>query len=90
MNTQTQPRQGRILPIFLLILLVLAACAPSTEPVSDSPATPVEAKIEETTAETEDTAVDEPATRTITDAMGREVTIPVDPQRIVKIGRAHV
>lgn len=85
MNTQTQPRQGRILPIFLLILLVLAACAPSTEPVSDSPATPVEAKIEETTAETEDTAVDEPATRTITDAMGREVTIPVDPQRIVTL-----
>jgi iron complex transport system substrate-binding protein len=79
----------------LLVLTLAAACSPQggepaappaatdapTEPTAEAVAEPTEAPAAESTAETsgEETA----ETRTFTDAMGREVAIPVDPQRIV-------
>lgn len=85
---------GRIWPLYLLILLLLAACAAPTE-TADEAAEPdlttTEPEAEDVTETAsavepeEATAVAEAEIRTITDALGREVTIPVNPQRIVTL-----
>ncbi len=79
--------------ITLLILLILAlaitGCSPAaTEPAATAaaatvPAEPTAAPAEPTEAPAEPTAEPAAESRTITDAMGREVTFPADPQRIV-------
>lgn len=80
---------GRIWPIYLLILLLLAACsapADTTDEVAETDATTTETETEaEAPAETSDETAASIETRTITDALGREVTIPVNPQRIVTL-----
>jgi iron complex transport system substrate-binding protein len=78
---------GRIWPIYLLILLLLAACtapASTTDEAAETDVTTTETVAGESAEEPMEEAA-EPETRTITDAMGREVTIPADPQRIVTL-----
>jgi len=78
---------GRIWPIYLLILLLLAACsAPAdiTDEVAETDVTTTETVAGESAEEPMEEAA-EPETRTITDALDREVTIPVNPQRIVTL-----
>jgi len=72
--------------IVLILLLGITGCsvgsgeAAATPPSTDAPAEPTEETVaEELTAEVAETT----ETRTITDALGREVTIPTNPQRVV-------
>ena len=83
----------KFITLFVLLLLLISACQgtePSvSEPVEEAPAEAAEesAQVVEEEAEAEAEAMADEAEmaemRTITDAMGREVSIPVDPQRIV-------
>ncbi len=88
---------GRFWPILLLIMLLLAACSAPADTVDEaveidnsSAETNAEESAEEPVAEeieaepNEETAAAS-ETRTITDAMGREVAIPVNPQRVVTL-----
>lgn len=64
--------------IGLLALLVLAACGSGSEENSESEETNTEQTSESTTEES-----DASAERTLTDAMGNEVTIPAEPERVI-------
>lgn len=82
---------SRYFTLFMVLILFLGitACranggdAAAIPPPTDAPAEPTEETVEtvaeEPTAEVAQTA----ETRTITDALGREVTIPANPQRVV-------
>mgnify|MGYP002559076790 CR=1 FL=1 len=68
------------LALAALMLLSLAACGQSAEPiVTEAPAEPTEAPVEATEAPAEDTSV------TVTDMTGREVTLEEPATRIVAL-----
>ncbi|HZW02551.1 MAG TPA: ABC transporter substrate-binding protein, partial [Anaerolineaceae bacterium] len=82
-----------LLPLFLVLLVTLAACAPAaptpaaepTQAIAVPPLPPTDAPT--AAAEGEPTASASTAF-TLTDALGREVTFAEPPQRIVIAGRA--
>ena len=68
------------LALAALMLLSLAACGQSAEPIAtEAPAEPTEAPVEATEAPAEDTSV------TVTDMTGREVTLEEPATRIVAL-----
>ena len=74
--------------IAFVFLLAAAACAPAGGEAAVVPDSQVEPTVEPVAEPTEEAQAEEPAEatgepRTITDAMGREVTFPAAPQRVV-------
>lgn len=69
--------------ILLMLMLGLAACSSGGAPAEETAEPIAEPVTEPTEAPAAEPAEEAAATRTFTDAMDREVTIPVDPQRIV-------
>ena len=68
------------LALAALMLLSLAACGQSAEPIAtEAPAEPTEAPVEATEAPAEDTSV------TVTDMTGREITLEEPATRIVAL-----
>ncbi len=85
----------KFIALFVLLLLLISACQGAeptvSEPAEEAPAEAAEegaeiaekAEVVEEEAEAMEEEAEIAEMRTITDAMGREVSIPVDPQRIV-------
>ncbi|SDW08414.1 iron-hydroxamate ABC transporter substrate-binding protein [Paenibacillus sp. PDC88] len=82
--SKSKKKIASLLASLLLVSTFLAACG-SSESGTDSNTAPNNASQTETetpASEVEESA-EEPAERTVTDAMGHEVTIPANPQRIL-------
>jgi len=74
-------------PVFFLLVasLLLTACGPAATPAPTTP--PIAASPETPTLALSPTA---PQAVTVTDALGRQVTLPSPPQRIVITGKAQI
>jgi len=74
--------------LFLSLAALLAACAAPTPTVAPSATVPLEATATLPPPTATAQASPTPASLTLSDALGRQVTLPALPQRIVIVGRA--
>ncbi|MCM3782693.1 iron-hydroxamate ABC transporter substrate-binding protein [Neobacillus mesonae] len=79
--SKSKKKIASLLASLLLVSTLLAACGSNSDTGADNSTAPNNASQTET--ETPATDVEEPTERTVTDAMGHEVTIPANPQRII-------